>query len=269
MAVRIRLPPAESLQTFGSRSRRSADYRTRHAGYGVKAVAWLHFHDERTQAVKAIKPIAITATPKAMSRMSSRPYMQDPLLVRRTQPVPFYQIAGLANRSTQDLRVAWRQLHRTGPPIGLSRDLLIRALVIVIDDPLKPEEALSDARRQAANEWYDHTLYSRLNDKRRGAIVIVMQRLHEDDLVGHVLEQEPWEVLRFPAIAEEDEVHQIETIWGTRCFTRRRGEALHPEREPLDTLERICRTLGEYGYEGAKGDELGWKHHRPTFSAAC
>jgi hypothetical protein len=72
MAVRIRLPPAESLQTFGSRSRRSADYRTRHAGYGVKAVAWLHFHDERTQAVKAIKPIAITATPKAMSRMSSR-----------------------------------------------------------------------------------------------------------------------------------------------------------------------------------------------------
>ena len=204
-----------------------------------------------------------------MSRMSSRPYMQDPLLVRRTQPVPFYQIAGLANRSTQDLRVAWRQLHRTGPPIGLSRDLLIRALVIVIDDPLKPEEALSDARRQAANEWYDHTLYSRLNDKRRGAIVIVMQRLHEDDLVGHVLEQEPWEVLRFPAIAEEDEVHQIETIWGTRCFTRRRGEALHPEREPLDTLERICRTLGEYGYEGAKGDELGWKHHRPTFSAAC
>jgi len=38
------------------------------------------------------------------------------------------QIAGLANRSTQDLRVAWRHLHRTGPPLGLSRDLLIRAL---------------------------------------------------------------------------------------------------------------------------------------------
>jgi len=38
------------------------------------------------------------------------------------------QIAGLANRSTQDLRVAWRQLHHTGPPLGLSRDLLIRAL---------------------------------------------------------------------------------------------------------------------------------------------
>jgi hypothetical protein len=100
---------------------------------------------------------------------------------------------------------------------------------------LKPEEALSDAQRKAANEWYDHTLYSRLNDKRRGAIVIVMQRLHEDDLVGHVLAQEPWEVVRFPAIAEADEVHEVETTVRSRYFTRRVGEALHPEREPFDT----------------------------------
>src|SRR5246127_2488578 len=106
--------------------------------------------------------------------------------------------------------------------------------IILIDDPLKPEEALSDAQRKAANEWYDHTLYSRLNDKRHGAIVIIMQRLHEDDLVGHVLAQEDWEVLSFPAIAEADEVHEIETIWGARRFRRRQGEALHPEREPLE-----------------------------------
>src|SRR5690349_890316 len=122
--------------------------------------------------------------------------------------------------------------------------------IIIIDDPLKPEEALSDAQRKAANEWYDHTLYSRLNDKRRGAIVIVMQRLHEDDLVGHVLAQEPWEVLSFPAIAEADEVHEVETIVGSRCFTRRRGEALHPDREPLDTLDRLRRTIGEYNFAG-------------------
>src|SRR5271167_4807676 len=77
--------------------------------------------------------------------------------------------------------------------------------IIVIDDPLKPEEALSKALRQACNEWFLHTLYSRLNDKRHGVIVIIMQRLHEDDLVGHVLAQEPWEVLSFPAIAETDE----------------------------------------------------------------
>jgi predicted phage terminase large subunit-like protein len=122
--------------------------------------------------------------------------------------------------------------------------------IIVIDDPLKPDEALSDAQRKAANEWYDHTLYSRLNDKRRGAIVIVMQRLHEDDLVGHVLAQEPWEIVRFPAIAEADEVHEVETILETRRFTRRRGEALHLDREPLDILDHIRRTIGEYNFAG-------------------
>jgi len=122
--------------------------------------------------------------------------------------------------------------------------------LILIDDPSKPEEALSDARRNATNEWYLNTLYSRLNDKCRGAIVIIMQRLHEDDLVGHVLGQEPWQVVSFPAIAEADEVHAIDTIWGPRCFTRRSGEALHPAREPLFVLENIRRTIGEYNFAG-------------------
>ncbi len=77
-----------------------------------------------------------------------------------------------------------------------------------------------------------------------------MQRLQEDDLVGHVLGQEPCEVVCFPAIAEADEIHEIETIWEPRRFTRRQGEPLHPEREPLDTLERIRRAIGEYNFAG-------------------
>jgi predicted phage terminase large subunit-like protein len=122
--------------------------------------------------------------------------------------------------------------------------------LIVIDDPLKPEEALSDARRRAANEWYDHTLYSRLNDKARSAIVLVMHRLHEDDLAGHVLAQEDWEVVRFPAIAEADETHALETLLRPLVFSRRRGEALHPAREPPAMLEAIRRTIGEYNFAG-------------------
>lgn len=55
-------------------------------------------------------------------------------------------------------------------------------------------------------------------------------------------------MVRFPAIAEADEVHQIDAIWETRTFTRREGEALHREREPLDTLDRIRRTVGEYNF---------------------
>src|SRR5229473_6461572 len=80
-----------------------------------------------------------------------------------------------------------------GPLTGRGADL------IVIDDPLKPDDALSEPRRTAVNDWYDNTLLSRLNDKVTGCIIIVMQRLHQDDLVGHVLEQENWDVLSFPA----------------------------------------------------------------------
>jgi hypothetical protein len=102
--------------------------------------------------------------------------------------------------------------------------------IIIIDDPLKPEEALSEAHRRAANEWFDHTLYSRLNDKQMGAIILIMHRLHEDDLVGHVTAQEDWDIVRFPAIAEADETHVIDTSAGPRIFTRRQGEPLHPGR---------------------------------------
>jgi hypothetical protein len=122
--------------------------------------------------------------------------------------------------------------------------------LIIIDDPLKPEEALSDTQRQAANAWFDHTLYSRLNDKRHGAIILIMQRLHEDDLVGHVLAQEPWEIVRFPAIAEADERYLIDTLAGPRVFTRARGEALHPARESIHMLEQIRKTIGGYNFAG-------------------
>jgi predicted phage terminase large subunit-like protein len=122
--------------------------------------------------------------------------------------------------------------------------------IIVIDDPLKPEEALSQTQRQAANEWYDHTLYSRLNDKLSGAIVLIMHRLHEDDLAGHVLAQEPWEIVRVPAIADEDEWHQAETIFGPQSFGRKAGEVLHAEREPIEMLKQIRRTVGEYNFAG-------------------
>jgi predicted phage terminase large subunit-like protein len=122
--------------------------------------------------------------------------------------------------------------------------------IIIIDDPLKPEEALSQAQRQSANEWYDHTLYSRLNDKLEGAIVLIMHRLHEDDLTGHVLAQEAWDVVRFPAIAEDHEDQLLDTVLGPQHFARHRGEALHPEREPCAVLAHLRRTIGEYNFAG-------------------
>jgi predicted phage terminase large subunit-like protein len=131
-----------------------------------------------------------------------------------------------------------------GVVTGLGGDFMI------IDDPLKPDQAVSDTQRNAVNEWYERTLYSRLNDKATGCIIIIMQRLHEDDLVGHLVQQGGWKVLKFPAIAVEDETHVISTRLGQRTVQRRVGEALHPERESLDILENIRRTLGEYNFSG-------------------
>jgi hypothetical protein len=119
--------------------------------------------------------------------------------------------------------------------------------LIIIDDPLKPEEALSQA---SAKRPTTGSTYSRLNNEKHGAIVVIMHRLHEDDLVGHVLAQEDWEIVRFPAVAEEDETWAVETVLAPWHFTRRRGEALHPERDTPEMLEQIRRTIGEYNFAG-------------------
>jgi hypothetical protein len=92
---------------------------------------------------------------------------------------------------------------------------------------------LSQTQRQAANEWYDHTLYSRLNDKLTGAIVPIMPVVREpalgrgpkDDPAGHVLAQEPWEVVPIPANADDDELHRVETVFGRQSFGRKAREA--------------------------------------------
>ena len=120
--------------------------------------------------------------------------------------------------------------------------------IIIIDDPLKPSDAYSDSRREAVNEWFGSTLSSRLNDKVTGAIVIVTQRLHVHDLVGHVLDTsgEDWTVLNLPAIAVDDEVIQL---GGNRQHRRSVGDVLHPEREPREVLDRLRRDLGSDAFE--------------------
>jgi hypothetical protein len=61
-----------------------------------------------------------------------------------------------------------------------------------------------------------------------------------------VLAQEDWEVVRLSAIAEEDQWHRLETVFGRQSFRRKAGEALHPEREPPEMLGHLRRTVGEY-----------------------
>ena len=194
---------------------------------------------------------------------------------------PFYQEIfpgtriAMRNRSTADFTTTVRGGRMAtsvgGVLTGRGADFLI------IDDPLKPDEAVSDVRRQAANDWYDNSLLSRLDSKRTGVIIIIMQRLHLDDLVGHVLEQGGWTVLNLPAIAIDDEVHRIATPFGDYTHKRRAGEALHPQHEPLESLHDTRRRIGEYNFAGQYqqdpvplgGAWSGGNGSRPTFRRSC
>jgi hypothetical protein len=101
--------------------------------------------------------------------------------------------------------------------------------IIIIDDPIAALAAtLSQKSREHVVDWYFNTLLSRLDDKQNGAIVLVMQRLHEDDL-------------SLPAIAEQDE--QI-PIGDGQFHCRRAGDVLPPEREPREVLESLRAQLG-------------------------
>ncbi len=100
----------------------------------------------------------------------------------------------------------------TGTMRGLGGDM------IIIDDPLKGLELLSKTERAQVAHWYDAVVRSRLNNKNEGVIILIMQRIHEDDLVGHVLRNEEWVHLNIPAIAVERQTYDVRR---GRTFLRR------------------------------------------------
>jgi predicted phage terminase large subunit-like protein len=123
-----------------------------------------------------------------------------------------------------------------GTLTGLGGDL------IIIDDPQKPADAQSDARRTSLNQWVTNTLLSRLDNKQTGAVIVVMQRVHIDDLCGFLAAaSNDWQVLSLPAISEREE--QI-SIGPNESYNRAIGEALHPAHESLQTLQKLRESLG-------------------------
>lgn len=113
--------------------------------------------------------------------------------------------------------------------------------IIILDDVIKPDEAASETTRNNVNNWYQSTLASRLNDKSSGAIICVMQRLHQYDIAGMLLEAGGWHELRLSAIATED---SMVPLTRGRVHYRRAGEALHPERESIEALEKLRQSMG-------------------------
>jgi predicted phage terminase large subunit-like protein len=114
--------------------------------------------------------------------------------------------------------------------------------LIIIDDPLNAADAMSAAERTKVNDFYSSALLSRLDNKISGSIIIVMQRLHDQDLAGTVLRQGTYKLLALPAIATSA---QRVPIGDGQFHDRRIGDVLHPQREPLPILEELEKGMGD------------------------
>ena len=115
----------------------------------------------------------------------------------------------------------------------------------IIDDAMKAQDTFSETGRGTVLEWFGHTLLSRLDNKAADSIVVVMQRLHVDDLAGHLLDQGGWTHLNLPAIAESE--HDV-PIGPGRVHGRKLGELLHPEREPQSVLDEAKYEMGSMAF---------------------
>ncbi len=117
----------------------------------------------------------------------------------------------------------------------------------VCDDPLSPDEALSDTVRVSTNETIRGTLFSRFNDPRSGRFVLNMQRLHEDDPTGNLLADQGWYHLKLPARAMAKSYHY--SMRGKQ-WDLEKGEYLFPARFSEAVLSAARTRLGEYNYAG-------------------
>lgn len=147
---------------------------------------------------------------------------------------------------------------------------------ILVDDPIKAQDAHSIAERQSVLTWWDETMSTRLNDPGKSARVIIMQRLHEEDLTGHILAKmeeggTKYEHLCLPA---EYEPKQYISAIGWQDPRSEYGELLWPERFDREAIATIKSDLGSYGAagqlqqrpspdEGGIFKRVNWRYWKP------
>ena len=121
--------------------------------------------------------------------------------------------------------------------------------VIIVDDPHNPKKAESDTERENAVEFFRTTLQTRLNNPKEGAIIVVMQRLHELDISGHILSSET-EYEHCCLQMEEEEKRIISFPLSGKKIERNPGDLLHEERYGGEEVEGLKNSMGSYGFSG-------------------
>lgn len=117
----------------------------------------------------------------------------------------------------------------------------------LLDDPLSPDEALSDNVRNSTNETIRGTLFSRFNDPRTGRFILIMHRLHDDDPTGNLLKEKGWYHLKLPA---EAKTRSYSYSARGKTWELKEGELLFQARFTPEVLDKSRQLLGDYGYAG-------------------
>jgi predicted phage terminase large subunit-like protein len=130
-----------------------------------------------------------------------------------------------------------------------------RGSAIVVDDPLKAGDAHSKAARDEVLRWWDQEMANRLSDPRTGVRVVIMQRLHSEDLAGHILDQGGWEHLCLPSRFEPKrrsvtygQHPERAKFWEDP--RKKEGELLFPEMFSAEVIAAEERRLGSVGFPG-------------------
>jgi predicted phage terminase large subunit-like protein len=184
--------------------------------------------------------------------------IRDSVKCRRLIDSPWYKthFGDMFELTTDQNQKQRFENSRTGYRIATSVDGALTGEggdIIVIDDPHNVREAESSTVREGVLEWWDQAMQTRLNDPKTGAFVLIMQRVHEQDLTGHILANDlegEWDHLCLPA---RYEIGHPTPTRSKLFFTDPRteeGELLWSDRVDEKTLETLEKSLGSYASAG-------------------
>ena len=184
--------------------------------------------------------------------------IRDSVKCRRLIESPWYKdhFGGMFSLTGDQNQKQRFENDKTGQRIATSVDGALTGEggdIIVIDDPHNVREAESSTVRQGVLDWWDQAMQTRLNDPKTGSFIIIMQRVHEKDLTGHILANElgqDWDHLCLPARYEIGHPTLPHSSLGFTDPRTKEGELLWPARIDEVTLSQLERSLGTYASAG-------------------